>query len=332
MKRAKATKILDKIFNELAGQLTKIQFESSFVTSEFVNSIQQLKESIVRAKKIRKDKNLKNSVIGLWVALPVVDLTLPKQKWFCVGREKAEEDELLSTLISNLNTQHQWLLVEAFETLEKYIKDIWGALGYLDKSLWQCSDFGDIMPSEIGRMNLGWHISQVRKATAKHNTKIIREHLRDRIKGISDYESSNCRGYDYSFIIGFIEALRHIVVHSSGETSLQDLYNIVSKQTGKSLNGNKEGPTSLRCFVDGFAGTLHFTSKAEITLINKENIKEPFHQVNAPLLSLLEHLGCYGALLYTKSIEHFGQQPFWKRNMSAEPGHLQGPGYKTPGL
>ena len=318
MKRAKAAKILDKIFNELAGQLTKIQFESSFVTSEFVKSIQQLKESIVKAKKFRKDEILQHSVIGLWVALPVVDLTLPKPEWFCIGGEKAEEDELLSTLISNLNTQHQWLLVEAFEALEKFIKDIWGALGYLDKSLWQCSDFGDIMPSEIGRMNLYWHVSQVRKTTAKHNTKIIREHLRNRIAGILDYESSNCRRYDYSFIIGCIEALRHIVVHSSGGTSLQDLYDIVTKQTGKSLKGNKEGPTSLRYFVDRFTETQRFTSKAEITLINKENIKEPFVQVNQPLLYLLQHLGCYGALLYTKSIEHFGQQPFWKRNMSAE--------------
>jgi len=319
MKRAKAAKILDKIFNEFAGQLTKINFESSFVTSDFVNnSFKQLKKSIVKAKKFRKDENLQHSVSGLWVALPVVDLTLPKPEWFSIGREKAEEDELLSTLISNLNTQHQWLLVEAFEALEKFIKDIWGALGYLDKSLWQCSDFGDIMPSEIGRMNLDWHMSQVRKTTAKHNTKIIRKHLRDRIAGILFYESSNCREYDYSFIIGCIEALRHIVVHSSGRTSLQDLYDIVTKQTGKSLKGNKEGPTSLRCFVDSFTETQHATSKAEITLINKENIKEPFHQINHPLLSLLEHLGCYGTLLYTKSIEHFGQQPFWRRNMSAE--------------
>jgi hypothetical protein len=318
MKIAKATKILEKIFNELAGQLTKIQFESSFVTSEFVNSIQQLKKNIVRAKKLKKDKNLPSSVIGLWVALPIVDLTSPDQKWFCIGKEKAEEDELLATLVSNLNTQHQWLLVEAFEVLEKYIKDIWGALGYLDKSLWQCSDFGDITPSEIGGMNLQWHMTQVRKTTAKHNTKKIREHLRNRIAGISEYESSNNRGYDYSFIIGCIEALRHIIVHSSGEMSLQYLYDTVGKHTGKSLEGNKEGPTSLRRFVDKFTEAQRSASKAEIMLINKENIKKPFQQVNNPLLSLLGHLGCYGALLYTKSIEHFGHQPFWKRDSTEQ--------------
>ena len=314
MKKAKATKNLDKIFNEFAGKLTKIQFESSFVTSESVNSIQKLKESIYLSKQRRKDNNLPFPVIGLWVALPIVDLTSSGLNWFCIGKEKAEEDELLATLISNLNTQHQWLLVEAFEVLEKYIKDIWGALGYLDKSLWQCSDFGDIMPSQIGGMNLRWHMIQVRKSTAKHNTKKIREHLRNRISGIAEYELSNNRGYDYSFIIGCIEALRHIIVHLSGEMSLQNLYDTVSKHTGQSLKGNKEGPTSLKHFVDKFIETQQLTSKSEIMLINKENIKKPFHEINKPLLSLLEHLGCYGALLYTKSIEHFGYMPFWKRD------------------
>jgi hypothetical protein len=318
MKKAKAIKTLDKIFNELAGQLTKIQFKSSFVTSEFINSIRPLQESIARAKELRRDKNLPNSVIGLWVALPIVDLTSSKQEWFSIGKEKAEEDELLATLISNLDTQQQWLLVEAFEVLERYIKDIWGALGFLDKSLWQCSDFGDIMPSEIGRMNLQWHMTQVRKTIAKHNTKKIREYFRNKITGIGEYESSNNRGYDYSFIVGCIEALRHIIVHSSGEMSLQSIYDTIEKQTGKSLDGNKESPLSLRHFVDNFIKTQRISSKAKITLINEKNIREPFHQVDKPLLSLLEHLGCYCALIYTKSIEHFGYEPLWKRD-NAEP-------------
>ena len=244
MKRHEAVKTLDAVFTQLTAQLTKTRFEATFVTSLFKDTIIQLEESLQTGKEFKKSKDLDISVMGLWVALPVVDLTAPKTEWFSAGATKAEEDEILATLIRNLNTQHQWLLVEAFEILENYLKDLYGVLGYLDRSLWRCSDFGNITPTEISGNDLEWHKNQVRK-TVKHNTKEIRKRLSDTIDGVSNYLSSNCRRHNYNFLIGCIETLRHVIVHSSGQIDWNDLLGAVSKNTGESLTGNAEGPESL---------------------------------------------------------------------------------------
>lgn len=312
MKRREAVKTLDAVFTELANQLAKTQFETTFVTSLFEDTIMKLKESLQTAKEFKKSKNLETPVMGLWVALPVVDLTAPETGWFAAGGTKAEEDEILDTLIRNLNTQHQWLLVEAFETLENYLKNLYGVLGYLDRSLWRCSDFGNITPTEIGGNDLEWHKNQVRK-TVKHNTKEIRKRLSDTIDGVSKYLSSNYRQHNYAFLIGCIETIRHIIVHSSGKISWNDLMTVVSKNTGESLSGNTEGPKSLRQFLHSIVESSVDESVVEITLINKANIHPPFHNINKPLLDLLEHLGSYGALLYSQSLRHFNKQPYWCR-------------------
>lgn len=312
MKRREAIKTLDTIFTELTNQLTKTQFESSFVTSRFIDAITQLEESLQAAKEFKKSKDIKTSVMGLWVALPIVDLTAQKTEWFSAGSEKSEEDELLSTLIHNLNTQHQWLLVEAFEALEKYLKDLYGTLGYLDRSLWRCSDFGGITPKEISGNDLMWHKNQIRK-TIKNNTKEIRKRLVDSIAGLSDYLSNNCRRCDYNFLISSIETIRHIIVHLSGVVSWDDLLDAISKNTGESLTGTKDGPESRRKFLHSIVESSADGSMIEITLINKANIKPPFHQVNRPLLNLIEHLGSYGALLYSQSLRHFGKKSYWCR-------------------
>jgi len=93
----------------------------------------------------------------------------------------------------------------------------------------------------------------------------------------------------------------------------------VSKNTGKTLSGDKEGPKSLRRYLHELTESSVNGSMVEITLINKANIQPPFHFVNQPFLQILEHLGSYGALLYTQSLRHFNEQPNWIRAISAKP-------------
>jgi hypothetical protein len=313
MKRRDAVKTLDATFTKLTNELTKTRFEAEYVTSLFKGTITQLEDSLQTAKEFKKSKALDSSVVmGLWIALPIVDLTASKIEWLSVGTTKAEDDEILDALICNLRTQHQWLLVEAFEILESYLKDLYGVLGYLDRSLWRCSDFGNITPAEIGDNDLEWHKNQVRK-TAKNNTKEIRKRISDKIDGVSNYLSNNCRQRDYSFLIGCIETLRHVIVHSSGLIDWNDLLDAVSKNTGEVLTGDKKGPKSLRKFLRSFVDSTMIESVVEITLINKANIQPPFHFINKPFLYLLEHIGSYGALLYSQSLRHFGKEPYWCR-------------------
>jgi len=92
LKRREAVKVLDTAFTKLTNQLTKTRFEAMFVTSLFKDTIIQLEESLQTAKEFKKSKALDSSVMGLWVALPVVDLSAPKTEWFSAGKTKVEED------------------------------------------------------------------------------------------------------------------------------------------------------------------------------------------------------------------------------------------------
>jgi hypothetical protein len=317
MKKREALRALDAVFTKLTDQLTKTYFESSFVTSQFQEAIVQLDESLQRAKAFKKSKNIVNPIMGLWVALPLADLSAPTTQWEAVGKRKAEEDELRAILIENLNTQHQWLLVEAFEALEKYLQDLYGVLGYLDRSLWRCSDFGDITPSEISKNDLDWHKQQVRKRF-KRNTKEIRKRLNDTITDVHKYLSRNCRQRDYNFLIGCIETLRHIIVHSSGQISRDDLFQDVNKNTSNSLTGNSKVIEDNRRFLESLVDSSAGSSVVKILLINKECTEPPFHYLNRPFVEVLQHLVSYGGLLYSQSLRHFGKEPDWHR-LSTQP-------------
>ena len=312
MKKREALSALDAVFTKLTDQLTKTYFESSFVTSQFEEAIVQLDESLQRAKALKKSKNIGSPIMGLWVALPFVDLSAPQVQWEAVGKKKAEEDELRGILIENLNTQHQWLLVKAFEAVEKYLQDLYGVLGYLDRSLWRCSDFGEITPSAISKNDLDWHKQQVREKN-KRNTKEIRKRLNDTIIDVYQYLSSNCRRRDYNFLIGCIEELRHVIVHSSGRISEDDLFQKVNKNTSNALTGNSKVLEANRRFLKSLIDSSVGSSVVEIVLINKANTVQPFHFLNRPFIDLLEHLISYGGLLYSQSLRYFGKEPDWHR-------------------
>ncbi|MEI6609356.1 MAG: hypothetical protein WCO53_06365 [Deltaproteobacteria bacterium] len=313
MKKRAALSALDAVFTKLTDQLTKTYFESSFVTSQFQEAIVQLDESLQSTKEFKKSKNISNPIMGLWVALPMVDLSAPETRWEKAGYKKAEEDELRAILIENLNNQHQWLLVEAFEAVETYLQDLYGVLGYLDRSLWRCSDFGDIVPSAISSNDLDWHKQQVRKIM-KRNTKEIRNRLNDTIIDVHKYLSRNCRRRDYNFLIGCIETLRHFIVHSSGRISGDDLFQAVNKNTSNALTGNSKVLEANRQFLKSLIDSSVGSSVVEIVLINKANTVPPFHFLNRPFVDLLEHLISYGGLLYSQSLRHFCKEPVWPRS------------------
>ena len=312
MKKREALSALDAVFTKLTDQLTKTYFESSFVTSQFKEAIVQLDESLQRAKALKKSKNIGGPIMGLWVALPLVDLSAPQVQWEAVGKKKAEADELRAILIENLNNQHQWLLVESFEAVEKYLQDIYGVLGYLDRSLWRCSDFGKITPSDIGKNDLDWHKQQVRNSM-KRNTKEIRERLNDALIDVHKYLSCNCRQRDYNFLIGCIETIRHFIVHSSGRISRDDLFRKVNGNTSNSLTGNSKVLEANRRFLESLIDSSVGSPVVEIVLIDKKNTEPPYLNLNRPFTDLLGHLSSYGGFLYSQSLRHFGKEPVWPR-------------------
>ena len=129
------------------------------------------------------------------------DLSDPISQSFPLGRGKAEEGELLDALVANLNSQHQWLLAYAYEAFERYYKDLYGAIGYLDRNIWRGSDFGKERIKDLKNKKFHWFQEQARVTIAKTNIKEILGVLREKIAGFESHEKSNPKGVDYQFMI-----------------------------------------------------------------------------------------------------------------------------------
>jgi hypothetical protein len=312
MKRRESIETLDPVFFEFGDQLANVQFESSLVISCFANNAVHGRKK-VESRGVYKEVENNRSVVGkARSAVPVVDCTGTQPYYFFIGGRQASNDELLAALVSNLNSQHQWLLVVAFASLEKYLKDLYGTLGYLDRDLWHHSDFGGISPHEISSKNLAWHKERVLKIPDS-NTAKVRQKLR-RVPGVASYESNNCLGCDYDLIIGCIEVLRHIIVHSSGRIGWGQLLEKLEEHTGSSVSRMTLGPATTPSFIASFLEKNQSDSSTTVVLIDKRMPEPPYHGVlNGPFLSLLKHLGNYGALLYAQALRHFGHQPVWSR-------------------
>lgn len=314
MKKTKAIACLDREFKLFCEALAHLGFYSKFIIYEAKHAVNLLQEGIKNVEKLRQRKNIKGPLMGLWSALLVRDLTAPEYSHFPVSSEGAEEQQLLECLAENINAQHQWLLVKSYEEFERYVKNFYGSLGFLDRNIWHASDFGNISLSEICLKTEDWFQDQVEHTLGKHNIRPILNVLRNRIPRIDQFETSNNRQCNLRLLTGMTETFRHVIVHSSGQIELDELDKAVSKATGISLSGSspsvKQNLTLIRSFVDVVDNDI-----VKVQLIAQDNLKPPFLDVNMPFLRLHQALVDHGGLLYAEAIRRFGHEPYWLRNV-----------------
>lgn len=131
-----------------------------------------------------------------------------------IDRKKLKIDERIDIVNLHKNKQYQWLLVEAYEAYEKYLKELYACIGFIDHSFWPARDFGDISLSEIPHQDMIWFSSQVEQK--KDKPKSILLTLRKKIPSIIQIELNNENTINYQFATLMIENFRHIIVHHNG--------------------------------------------------------------------------------------------------------------------
>ena len=129
--------------------------------------------------KEKLDSQINKYSVNLWAAASASDVRKSPRALIEIGAKGASNEQVLKTLSDNHNHQNLWIMVSAFEAYEKFLKDLYGALGYLDQSLWRCEDFGNIKISQLNDKDKTWFVDRVRQTIAINSTKKITARLRD---------------------------------------------------------------------------------------------------------------------------------------------------------
>ena len=133
------------------------------------------------------------------------------------------------------NKQIQWLLVDAYEAFEEYLKSVYAYAGYLDNNLWSLADFGNISLNEIKNLDLDWFKEKTNK-TSKPD-KILNQ-LKKKIPEFSNSLENNKPNIDYNYRLSVVEHIRHIIVHRNGYIKNEDEFiKKILEKIGKYNNG-----------------------------------------------------------------------------------------------
>ena len=129
-------------------------------------------------------------------------------------------DVIISTLKDDLyslrfihNKQIQWLLVDAYEAFEDYLKLIYAYVGYSDNNFWSLGDYGNISLNEIKDLNLSWFEEKTNKTISPDR---ILKQLKNKIPELTASLESNKSKIDYNYRLSVVEHIRHIIVHRNG--------------------------------------------------------------------------------------------------------------------
>ena len=317
MKRSQAEPKLDAAFLSFGEAIAAYRFDSNFSVTSFKDAHTPL---VARVKTLKEFSDQHEHKTGkavfreMWTTVPASDVRQSPPGYIAVGAKGAKDEQILAALIENLNNQNLWLQVSAFEAYEKFYKDLYGALGYLDRNLWRCSDFGEASLDEFSQKDIAWHQAQVRKTIARHDIKQILARLRAVLPVFAERETgpdANLRMW-----VGIAGAFRHIIVHSRASLPEPDVTAMLEKASGESFTGKKKEVRMRRAIVH-----LKYLRTADgmcsIEGIDRRQLKPSYAFVNKPTLDLMEKLVSHAALAYSASLMHFDRKPFWERDQKA---------------
>lgn len=308
LRTLEAETILDELILALGDRLAQIRFESLFSVSTFVEAHKYLSDMsrITQSRTPREPTG--HRFRHMWAAMSAMDVRAWPPTSIAIGGKQAQDEQFIEFLVENLNGQHLWLLVQAFEALEKHYKDFYGALGYLDTNLWFCDDMGHTRVPDIPMNDLSWFQGQVRKTIARHNVDGILKNLRALFPQFATIETNEVNLALWFNVAAFF---RHLIVHGQAQIPEADLVPKLTKATGHSFTCQSREFADLHFSVVSYfenrGGTCH------LKLVERDKIRPPYHGIGDRFERLISKLGSHACLSYALALTHFGKRPFWER-------------------
>jgi hypothetical protein len=308
--KKEATQLLDQAAFALGDSLAELVFEAQVLIHTY--KVVRAGETITFDPK--RHVYTHNSIGEWWNTVSAVDITRSQCFGFCVGGRSGNKQTITKRFSQMLNSQFRWLLVSGYEAYERYLKELYSILGFCDRNLWRCADYGNrYHANTISTMSLEDFRRRVRESPELTPEK-IRNLCGCVFPAIQSAESKNSIQFgtetmSYRDYVDFIALLRHITVHEQARVALDDFFSRLNDKWKRSKGISQK----LKALILHSDFKVH-DSVCEIWLLPKsELLLRDCTFMDRSLRTLLERLSTHGHLLYKKSIEHFGGKAHWER-------------------
>jgi|CXWL01.1.fsa_nt_gi hypothetical protein len=170
------------------------------------------------------------------------------------------------------NRQYQWLLAEAHEQFEIFIKASYAYVGYIDINAWYLKDFNKITLKDLEEKDFHWYLDQVKARKNDFHLKYILDRFTVYFTDIADIEKDNFFKVNIKLLLIFIKELRNCIVHSKGEVLDKDeLIKEIFQSAGLSPKGRLH--TENKEYLESFFGRNRY--KNLICLLRRINQEKP---------------------------------------------------------
>lgn len=331
-----AETLLDDVVTAFESRVAELNFRHFSSMKYFGHQHDQITDLLDQYSSI--DVDLEKVFMGsrtyfsdIGAAHHVLDLSKEQANLVPLKGRVAKGNELYENLNNALNDQLSWILVGLFEAHERFLKDLYAAIGYLDSGLWAKRHltqnlswksfftwkfwFGprDPRPSEYK------FYSQEARSISSHNCDGILTQLRKAFPRFARFEQTKWINQESDFAIwrSIVELFRHLIVHQHGEDHERLFWKSVRKRTGRSVTGKKQKVATFRLGICSFL--VVGDGRIKIRLIKDSMVgKTKQHaNVDGPFKKLFEAILNQSFLAYREAITHFGSLPYWCRTESA---------------
>lgn len=309
MRKRQAMKLLDTIFLEYGQTAGRMRFEASFAKSSFSEAHKKAIQWLRKCKRTPKaHDDLPYTFMG--VSAMARDLKGGTGK-FPIGQAYVEDEARVRAFVQHLNRQYQWSLVGTFEAYERFVKDLYSALGYLDNNSWECKDLGGISPADVKNQKLAWFKDQTRGSVARNNCDNIFSRFRKAFPNIGTIEQAS----DILIPCKTAELFRHWIVHSHATIGSLDLFwESLSRKTGEQLRFHKGAAKKRRGIFRRYLKRQTGCGSYMIWLVQDSALCNPTYAfIEGKLDHLTVALSSHACLLYSEVINYFGHKPYWGR-------------------
>lgn len=311
MNKRKTQTTLDKLVSRLGDELSRINFDIYFAASSFERARANWKAQIEYVKRYsagHKGRSKKSGFNSIWCRFSADDARTYPPKYVALNAHGVQDEELLLALEENTALQMNWYFVAAYESYERFVKSTYGALGFLDRGFWPCSDYGEVALNEIPRLPQKWFAEQMRRLPNRFSLNSITKRIRTRLPRIIEYENLPL---DLRMWVKVAEHFRHIIVHDHGVTPIDGFWRRMDSVTGYNLDGDTRDMAERKYWITKYV--IPHGESYKISMMDRSNIGIKGQRVEQHACRMNERLASHALLIYSCLAEHFKFTPHWER-------------------
>ncbi|HAW0199911.1 TPA: hypothetical protein JLI54_002948 [Escherichia coli] len=165
---------------------------------------------------------------------------------FGIGHSRIELSEKIKLCEVLRNKQYQWVITEAYELFEDYIKKIYAHTVSIHDHFWSPSEFKNVQIEQNGDMETYYNAIKRNNKAPKKILKVFRRKL----PNFREVEINNKMGKNYRLEITLIELLRHTIVHNAGKfTDTEKFITKVLDESSISGKARNNGEIEIRQYI-----------------------------------------------------------------------------------